>query len=184
MKRIITITIPLLIMFLAVGIIEAQSGGFPPHGAEGKGSERFEKIREKVEMIKMWRLTEELDLTEAQSTKLFAVMNESNDLRDSIHTQQRKLIDTIKELEETNSFDDEKELARMIEKHTELQTTILESHLKLIEDVKDILSLEQQVKLILFQHEFRDEIRDLIRTAQQKREFEPQDRGFEGGPRR
>ena len=66
MKRIISIVIIILAL---TGFVSAQ------FGPDFKKGECKERLRERIEMIRMWKLVETLNLSEEQSVEFFPIFN-------------------------------------------------------------------------------------------------------------
>ncbi|MEO0122578.1 MAG: Spy/CpxP family protein refolding chaperone [candidate division WOR-3 bacterium] len=152
MKKFIIFFLPLLFIF-----------------AQGKSEEK--DPREIIEKVRVYKLTEELDLSEEQITKLFPRLKEMRKNEQEFHKQRMEIIQKLKELLDEKAK--EQEIVKTLNRLQELQKKRFESQLKELEEIKQILTPEQQAKFIIFQEEFEKEIRDLIREIRWRRHPPP-----------
>uniref|UniRef100_A0A7C6EME5 Periplasmic heavy metal sensor n=1 Tax=candidate division WOR-3 bacterium TaxID=2052148 RepID=A0A7C6EME5_UNCW3 len=130
--------------------------------------------REIIEKVRIYKLTEELDLSEEQTIKFFPKLKEMRRNEQEFHIQRIEMIKKLKELLEEKA--NEQEIVKVLNKLQELQKKRFESQLKEIEEIKQILTPEQQARFIIFQEEFEREIRDLIREVRGRRQLPPPER--------
>ncbi len=165
----------ILIILLMFSPAYAQPGSGMGHGREG-GPMR-EKIREKIQMIKIWRLTEAVGLTPKQSERFFPVYNKHRERLDNFETEKREMLDRIKRLtDDSNSGD--KEIGAAVKEFKEHHRKLAELHELFLTDVSKILSVRQRGELVVFEEEFRKNMRKMIEDI--RREF----RGGHGNRRK
>jgi hypothetical protein len=126
--------------------------------------QRFAEQHARMEMMKIWKLTEYLSLTEAQAEKFFPAMKKHEDDMEKLRIERNELEDEM-----MNRLNSSKE---------PLSQTILDEFLKAIETIefqmyeeknvfvgrlKNILLNKQVAKMAMFERHFRGEIRDRIR---------------------
>lgn len=128
--------------------------------------EQMEKVRKRIETMRMWKLTSALELNEKMSAQVFPVLSSYDRKRAeaevALREGMRELRDAVKEKNEEKM---KSALARLDQSHSALQRTNDEERAEL----KKILSVEQQAKYVLFQQEFNREIRELIGEARERR---------------
>jgi hypothetical protein len=140
--------------------------------------EQMEKVRSRIETLRMWKLTKALDLDEKTSAQLFPLLNKYDKKRADL---ERTLRDNIRELRESLSGKREGQVRSILEK--------LEQNHKAMQGIKDaewdelkgILTVEQQARFILFQLEFEREIRRIIDETRGRRHERP-GKDMPGGP--
>ena len=126
--------------------------------------EKREQIRKKVEAIRMWRLTEELRLDEKTSTQLASFLS-------SIEEKRRGLIKTTMETTRdlktvlSSAKPDQGRLKAALDKIEKNQRELIELRGKEMTGLKSMLSVEQQARYVIFQQEFRREMRGMISGA-------------------
>lgn len=153
----------LLLGFSAEGMAISAYGDDldrPPAG------EQREKMRERIKAMKMWRLTRDLDLDEKLAARLFPLLHEYDGRREEIEKEIRQNITSLKEVIGTHDEPGMKEIMKALEmKHDALQRLGDEERSRL----RDILTIEQQAKYLIFTMEFKREIRKMISEAKWKR---------------
>lgn len=132
--------------------------------------EQMERVRERVETLRIWKLTKALDLDEKTSAQLFPVLNRYDKKRaethNAIRNDMRELRDSVREKREGRIRN---VLERLEHDHTALQRVNDEERAEL----KNILTIEQQANYLIFQHEFEHEIRKIIAESRIKRTERP-----------
>ncbi len=128
--------------------------------------EQKEKVRERIETMKMWKLTKALDLDEKSAARLFPLLNEYDKKRHKIERGIRKDIASLKDiLKDKNEAGIKKLLGVLEDKHNSLQRLGDEERSRL----QDVLTVEQQARYLIFKMEFRREMRKIISEARGKR---------------
>lgn len=164
----------LKILFLSIFVLGFAVNGMaePPEDFDGPppSKERREKIRERIETLKMWRLTEALDLDEKTSAKIFPLLKKIDKKRAEIENAQREGMIELRQLLKEKQEARLKGLLEGLEKnHKELQRIKDEE----LAEVKKILTIEQQARYIIFLQEFNKEVRRLIAEARERRHERP-----------
>ncbi len=152
----------------------AQQG--PPPGAPGgdewnrdgssagPDAQKREEIRKKIDTVRMWRLTEALKLDEKTGTKLasfLSTIEEKRRLLMSEHMQAMKDLRTA--LAAVNP--DAKTLKNHLDKLEKNRKEMVELQRKEMNGVRDILTVEQQARYVVFQQDFRREMRGMSSGA-------------------
>ena len=148
---------------------QREAGGFSPEPVHGgpPSEERREEVRKKIEAVRIWRLIEELKLDTASSGKLSSLLSSLDIKRRDTMREQMETMRELRSLLKTAKPDAAK-LKVLLEKleknHYEMQS-IKDQEMK---GLKDILTIEQQARYLLFQQEFQREMRDMISGARGK----------------
>ncbi len=122
------------------------------------------RVREKIETLRAWRISEELDLDEKTSARLFSAMREADDEVWRIEVRNRKLMRELKaELEK-----DKNEPARISEILDHLRNNRMEK--VRAEDrhflrVREILTPEDTARYLMFQLKFQRELQERAARA-------------------
>lgn len=156
----------LLLLFLVVSF-STDVLAEPPEDFERPPSKKqMEKVRKRIETLKMWKLTQALDLDEKTSAQLFPLLSKYEKKRAEIERamrdDMRELRETLKERREGNL---KNILDRLEQNHKAAQSIKDEERVEL----KKILTIEQQARFIIFQQEFDREIRKIIAESREKR---------------
>lgn len=109
----------------------------------------------------MWRLTEELNLTEEQASKIFPKLKRIRELKEKRKEERDKEIEKLSELLAKKAKGDE------IKKQVELIRNNDKKHQNECEKIQDeifaILTPEQQAKYLLFHIGFEGKIKKMLR---------------------
>ncbi len=131
-----------------------------PSGPDFEGK----KPKEKLEMIRIWKLTEELNLSEDQSTRFFPKLKELKRVREEFEQNRMKIIEEIENyLRNAKKY--EKELKAKIQELELSESKFREAEAKIKKEIAAILTPEQQAKFMLFQMRFNEELRNVIQRA-------------------
>jgi len=155
----------ILLLFMLLGFA-TNSMAEPPDLERPPTREQMEKVRERIETLRMWKLTKALDLDEKTSAQIFPLLNKYDRKRLAI---EQALRDEMRDLKE--SLRERREgrlkgiLERLEQNHREMQRINDEEWAEL----KRILTVEQQARFIIFRQEFDREIRKIIAEARERR---------------
>ena len=152
-------------LIMAGATAHAQQPGLA--GSQGRGGPdamKREEVRKKVETVKMWRLTEELKLDEKTGAKLASFLSALDEKRRGLIHERMDTMKDLRTLVKTGK-PDEKKLKADLDKLEKTHREMVELEGKEINGVKDILSVEQQARYVIFQQEFRRELRGMIAGA-------------------
>jgi Spy/CpxP family protein refolding chaperone len=120
-----------------------------------------------IEKVRIYRLTEELDLSTDQAVKFFPKMNELRKLEDDF---QKARMDMIQKLEEQiRDKASDKDIIQTLNDFEDATRVKWEKDQKIRTEIKALLTPWQQAKLLIFQDKFEREIRDMIREIRDRR---------------
>lgn len=156
----------LLLIILLLGLA-ANSMAEPAEDFDKPPSkEQMEKIRKRIETLRMWRLTEALNLDEKSSAQVFPILNRYDkkryELEESLREGMRDMRESLRDKKEERL---KKILNKLEENHRALQNLKQEEWAEL----KKMLTVEQQARFIIFLTEFEREVRKLIAEARERR---------------
>jgi Spy/CpxP family protein refolding chaperone len=138
----------------------------PPDFDKPPTKEQKEKVRKRIETLKMWRLTKDLDLDEKTSAQLFPLLNKYDKKRAEIeHAMQ----DNMKELRESLREKREGQLRSILDRLEENHKGMQSIKDMEWEEMKKILTIEQQAKFVIFLQEFDREMRKIMAEARERR---------------
>jgi len=135
----------------------------PPPFDDGPVPTR-EKVRERINTMKIWKLTEAVGLTAEQSEKFFPLYNKHQKAMDEILTRHGELVDKLdtlinnskaSDLEIQKAMDDLKNLPRQI--NMELD--------RFYKEIAGVLPLRQQAKLTVFEARFLQRLQEFARDV-------------------
>jgi Spy/CpxP family protein refolding chaperone len=146
-----------------------------PQGPGGEPSEeRREEVRKKIEAVRIWRLTEALKLDAPTSSKLSALLSSFEQQRMASMREQMAAMRELRSLLKAPKPDESK-IKSALDRAEKNQHALQALRDKEIGGVKEILTIEQQARFLLFQQEFRREMQGMISNARKG--------GPRGGPR-
>lgn len=165
------ITVKAILFLWAAGVglpALAQGPGPSGPGADMTVDERRTEMRQRIRVMRAWRLTEELDLDEETGIELFAHLD-AFDTR--VEADQQQLSELGRQLrtfilEGTGS---DEEVRAIMGEIMAAHLRIEQARIEMIEAAGTFLTAHQQAALMLFLPEFDDEIRDTVREARRGR---------------
>ena len=125
------------------------------------------KALERVEQFKKIRLMEVLALDEQTSIKFFARYGKHQRLLQELRRKQVQSLAKVQSMRRAKAADPE--YAKLIEELQSLEGESRDAKLKYIEELKEILTNKQIAEYLVFEMRFQQNLRDLIREAQQNR---------------
>ena len=126
-----------------------------------------QQIRKRIETIKIWKLTEELNLTEQQSEKFFPVYNKFKDDTEAIEIERRQVIEKLDELttKENSSAD---EINKLLDEIERLDGNFNSTKAVFRGKLEDILTIQQIGRLYVFEVMFQRQMQEIVRDIRQK----------------
>ena len=121
--------------------------------------DRHRQRRSRLEMMKMWQLTERLALTEEQASTFFPRYNALEKELRELGMDQRELLSEMRKMMGENKEVTDKELERITKKVSELEQQKIDEKQKFFEDLDEFLSPDQRARYYGFELWFKDELR-------------------------
>lgn len=129
---------------------------------------RKEKMRERIRMLRTWRLIDDLNLTEEQSAKFFPIMNKFDDRREELELRKRQIIDELIDVLKSEK-PSEKKLQQKLADLRKTEQELWESRQSFVDKAAKVLSVKQQAKLLLFEEKFQRQLGAIIRDIKDRR---------------
>lgn len=152
-----------LLVLLMVAFAQAQP---PPDRRED--AENRERIRERIETLRMWKLLDALDLTSEQSTQFLPVLKEFQDAKRTFAEDKERLFGEL-ETELNSEKPDQQKLEQAMAGLEGARDSFQQSMERFFDQSKEILSVEQQAKLYLFEERFERRLRESIQEMRGRR---------------
>jgi hypothetical protein len=150
---------------LATGLVFNGPVAYAQFPEDEPSSEKRERIRKRIETLRMWKLTEELDLDEDTSARLFPVLSKYDKERAKLqHTIRKDIRELRRSLGSDQDADYQGMLDRLEKNHKEMQS-IKDAEIK---ELKTILTAKQQAQYLLFHMQFKREMRRMIDNSRGK----------------
>ncbi|MDY6973176.1 MAG: hypothetical protein SV775_12720 [Thermodesulfobacteriota bacterium] len=134
----------------------------PPFSPEDR-----DDLRKRIGLIRMWRLTEELNLSEEKADKLFPLLHQFDNEKVGLEKEKAELMKDLQKCLKDEDIEESK-LEDLIEKLEKNQSAREVLEKEKLGELKQILSPQEQAKLILFVESFPREIQGIIRGAKKK----------------
>ncbi len=169
--RILTLFVAVTAVFVAT-VSFAQQGrqadamGFDNQSGRGNASseEKREAVRKKIETVKIWRLTEALKLDPNAAAKLSAFLSSFDARRrDITHAQMADMKELRSSLKSPKPA--EAKLRAILEKLEKNHHEMQDLRDREWKGLKEMLTVEQQARYLIFQLDFQREMRDMIAGA-------------------
>ena len=143
-----------------------EEGAFAPDRGPGEppSAERREKIRDKIEAIRIWRLTEELNLDANTSGKLAALLGSLDRKRRDIRREQMVLMRPLRQSLKSRKPDDAK-IKQSLEKLERNDRALQKLKYCALTGVKEFLTVEQQSRFLIIQKEFQRGLQNVFARA-------------------
>lgn len=152
--RVAAIILALILLSLPATVPADDAMDLPAEGDVGR-------IRKKVEALRAWRLTEELNLDQETSGRLFPVIREADEQRLALERENRRLIRTLNQ--ELQSRDvDQNEVDRIIDQLISNRLEQARNEERHLNKIRSILTPEMSARYIMFQVRFQRELRNLV----------------------
>jgi Spy/CpxP family protein refolding chaperone len=164
-KWMVATTMAVTIVLGAVVFAQAE-----PFGKLGKrpGIQKRARMRERIELMKMWKLTEALDLDQETAAKLFPLLRDQEEKAKELREKRREVFRQMKD-EVAKDNPDSQALRQMIEKFKQNERDVVEMRNERIDELSKLLSDAQMAKLIIFVPKFKRDVAKLICEARTRR---------------
>ncbi|OGC93476.1 MAG: hypothetical protein A2W25_05680 [candidate division Zixibacteria bacterium RBG_16_53_22] len=148
----------LLVLLALAASVAAQ----PPPPLPEEGGPMRKQIREKIQTMKIWRLTEEVGLSPEQSEKFFPIYNRHQKALEELDARRNELVSTLERMSNNAEVSD-KEISETTRQLEEIPGKIIEERRKFMKEIGAVLPLRQQAKLMVFEERFRQRLQEFIR---------------------
>ena len=149
----------ILIVLMTV-LITGVFAGYGYSYQQGRGSfdgpPQKKELREKINMMRIWKLTEVLDLNEETASRLFPVLHKYKKERDELKHDMKI---TAKELEKAVNTGSDEEIRNILRGIKQSRDKLRGIEDKELAELRDILTVQQQAKYILFHQKFKRQIK-------------------------
>jgi hypothetical protein len=146
-----TIYYALTLLFFISGIIIPQRGKW-----------QDEEMRAKFEQLEKIKLIETLEMDEETTLRFFARKSEHQKQQEEIQEKIKENINNLEVIFKSGRVATVDEIKSNINEINSMQLQVEQNRADFINSLSDILSYEQIAKLLIFERNFKDEIRKLI----------------------
>jgi len=154
------------LLIVLVILISPQLLSAQPPGFEG-GPDR-EKVRERINTMKIWKLTEAVGLTSEQSEKFFPLYNKHQKAMDEIMNRRGELVDRLEALIDDKKNSDQ-DLQKAMSDLEGIPRQMTEEKNRFYLEIAGILPLRQQAKLAVFEERFFQQLQEFVRDVRREK---------------
>jgi len=148
MKRVVVF----LILLLAIGFAQENEESDP---------------RAIIEKVRIYRLTQELDLTTEQAIQFFPKLRELQKIDADFRARQKQLLQDLRGLLNNDAPDDE--IMASLKQYESILKDRVQQQLGKLKEIRVLLTPGQQAKYLIFQDDFEREIREMIKEVKKIR---------------
>ena len=146
-------TLTLLLLFM-IGTLAAQPGR--PGGPGGQYGER-------MEMMMIWKLTDHLELTQDQAEKFFPSMRAHQKQVLKIRKEEKELFTPVYKKVKKGEDISKAEANKLLNKVATYEQKRSKARIDFVKNSGDILNPTQQVKLLMFDGQMKQQVRDRMK---------------------
>lgn len=121
-----------------------------------------------IEKVRIYRLTQELDLTTEEAMQFFPKLNEIQKIDKEFRKKKTAALHELRNLLENEASD--QEILKVITQYRNDYHKKLEDQKKKLDEIRKILTPVQQAKYLIFQETFEREIREMIKAVKKHRQ--------------
>lgn len=123
-----------------------------------------EDVRELVHAYRVWKLTDVLELSEEQMPVFYSRLKDIDRLEADLLKDQREVVKRLSDILNEDKIDEQK-LREALDEHRAIRLKRIEEVGRLRDDAEMMLSAEQRARYVVFDQEFRSDIRNIIQKA-------------------
>lgn len=131
-----------------------------------RGDKHFSKRFEELQKL---QLIETLNLDEASTLKFFARRNTHNNNVEEIKKDEKQIVLKMEEILKIGGSNEQYD--RLLNELINNENKLLKERSRFINSLDDVLTKEQIVKMLLFERQFREHVKDLLIEKGRKRFF-------------
>jgi Spy/CpxP family protein refolding chaperone len=120
-----------------------------------------------IEKVRIYRLTQELDMTTEQAMQFFPKLNELQKIENEFHNKRTDFLHQLRRLIDSGATD--QAISNIIAQYETAYNEKIELQKKKMTEIRKILTPVQQAKYLIFQETFEQEIREMIKAVKERR---------------
>ena len=124
------------------------------------------ELAELVETLKIWKLVDAVSPTSEQKLPLLSQFNKLEKLKMQYRQEHRQSMNRLEQLQATpvDSKIELVELQAALTHHHEIENGFIAERQKIMDELNQILTVEQQAQFVLFSYSYRQELRKTLQT--------------------
>ncbi len=156
------------VKFVGVAIIAMLLIGHSLIAQPQRRSERPGRLpRERIEEFKKLKLIEVVDLEEELAVRFFAKYNKHEKKQQAVHREMKETVDRIEKMLQENAG--EAEFEKAFARLQELERKIDGERQRFLDELRQILTVQQVGKLIVFERNFAKRIQEIMQGRRGER---------------
>lgn len=134
----------------------------PPRPKGPRDGKHRDQIERRIQTMKVWKLTEELQLSEEQATKFLPLMSEMDRKMDELDRKRADIVQSLGDLVWEEKAEASK-INALLDDLEKLDRDQAEMRMQFRRDAAKVLKPDQLGKMVLFNLRFPEIVRDMIR---------------------
>lgn len=124
------------------------------------------ELAELVETLKIWKLVDAVSPTSEQKLPLLTQFNRLEKLKMRYRQEHRQSMNLLKQLQtiSVDSKAEQSELQTALTYHREVENGFIAERQKIMNEINQILTVEQQAQFVLFSYSYRQELKQTLQT--------------------
>ena len=124
------------------------------------------EMAELVETLKIWKLVDAVSPTSEQKLPLLTQFNRLEKLKMQYRQEHRQSMNRLRQLQATSidSKTEQAELQTALTYHREVENRFITERQKIMDEINQILTVEQQAQFVLFSYSYRQELKQALQT--------------------
>lgn len=157
----------IVVVTVAAAVVVARAAATDDTQGKRRAGKR-ERMRERIELMKMWKLTGALDLDQKTAAGLFPMLHDYDVQQRELHQNRR---DTVKRMkaELATENPDSAALRGMISEFKQNERDTVKMRNKKLDDLSEFLTDRQRAQLIIMATGFKRDMQKLVRHARARR---------------
>ncbi len=120
------------------------------------------ELAELIETLKIWKLVDAVSPTAEQKLPLLTQFNRLEKLKMQYRQEHRQSMNRLKQLQSTPISSTELQAA--LTHHQEVENGFVAGRQKIMDELNEILTVEQQAQFVLFSYSYRQELKQILQT--------------------
>ena len=124
------------------------------------------ELAQLVETLKIWKLVDAVSPTSEQTVPLLEQFNKLEKLKMQYRQEHRQSMNLLKQLQaiSIDSKAEQTELQTALTYHRDVENGFIAERQKIMEEINQILTVEQQAQFVLFSYSYRQELKKALQT--------------------
>ena len=163
----VVLSMAIVLLLLMVAESDAQNSGERHRSSDINFRLSDEDVPRLVEIIRIWKLTDELNLGTNQLMEFLPKFKKLNNLKSEYYGKRRSSIEKLEKLLKSNPS--QEQIKRNVEEFRASEREFFEQIKETEDSLNSILTVKQQARFIVFQDRYRNDMRKLLRSLNEIR---------------